>query len=185
MLVRRFPIPVTRMHTISLTNLRQENAAKERLPDTPDGGGGTLGLAAAAGSAVIGTTTNNSTAAESVACSFRIPGDYRDNENLTIRVRCFFSAARNGVSNLLVFAQLIKDGALDATNLDTTGVTDVKAVVSATDQDVDIDGSSVGDLISAGDLLRIQVLISNNDTGGSSNGFFQMDKLSVLVPSWE
>ena len=45
--------------------------------------------------------------------------------------------------------------------------------------------NSAGDLISAGDVLRIMIIMDNDDTGGSNAGFFQLNKLSVIVPSWE
>lgn len=176
---------VSNVHTIALAHLRQEDNVKNELPDTPDGDGGTLGLGDAAGSAVLGTSTNNTDATEFAAFDFTIPPDYRDNQNLTIRLNCFIDTnARNAVSNLDVVAKLVKGGVLDATDLVLTSPIDIKAVVAAADQDFVVDGDAAGDLISAGDVLHILISILNDDTGGSNAGFFQMNKVSVIVPSW-
>ena len=175
-----------REHTIPLVELRQEDAAKDFLPDAPEGNGLTLGLADAIGSPVIGTTTNNTSATEYAAYDFVVPSDYRANQDLTVRLNCFIDTnARNAKSNLQVEAQLIKGGVLDATDLVTSGVIDIKAVLAAADQDFTVDGNAVGDTISAGDVLHLLITIINNDTGGSTAGFFQMNKLSIIVPSWE
>ncbi len=182
------PKPIDRIHTIALTNLRQEDAAKERLPDAPEGDGLTLGLADAVGSPVRGTATSNTTATEYAAFDFRVPSNYRDNQNLTVRLRCLISInPRAAVSNLDVIAKLIKDGALDATDLCITAPIDIKLITTATDQDFTIDGDAAGDLISAGDILHIQFSIHNDDTGpgGGTAGGFQLNKVSVIVPSWE
>ena len=180
------PKPIDRLHTIALTNLRQEDAAKERLPDLPDGDGGTLGMPDAPGSAVNGTATNNTEATEYAAFGFRLPPNYRDNQNLTVRLRCrIVPNARNAVSNLDIIAKLIKDGALDVTDLCLTAPIDIKDITTPTDQDFTIDGDAAGDLISAGDMLHIQISIHNDDTGGGGIGGFQLHKVSVIVPSWE
>ncbi len=175
-----------RTHDIPLVELRQENALKDFLPDTPDGDGGTLGLGDAPGAPVIGTTTNNTNATEYASFDFVIPSDYRKNQNLTVRLSCFIDTnARNATSNLDVVAKLIKAGALDANDLVLTAPIDIKAVTAAADQDFTIDGDAAGDLISAGDVINIAISILNDDTGGSDAGFFQLNKVSVIVPSWE
>ncbi len=175
-----------RTHTIPLVELRQEDAVKDFLPDAPEGDGLTLGLAGAIGSPVVGTTTNNTSATEFASYDFVIPSDYRNTKDLTVRLSCFIDTnARNATSNLQIQAQLIKGGNLDATDLVTSGVIDIKAVTTATDQDFTVAGNSAGDLISAGDVLRIMIIMDNDDTGGSNAGFFQLNKLSVIVPSWE
>ena len=176
----------TREHTIPLVELRQEDSAKDFLPDAPEGDGLTMGLADAIGSPVLGTATNNTTATEYVAYDFVVPSDYRANQDLTVRVNCFIDTnARNAVSDLQVQVQHIKGGALDATDLVDSGTIDIKAITTAADQDFNVDGNAAGDLVSAGDVLHILIIMDNDDTGGGNAGFFQMNKLSVLVPSWE
>ncbi len=177
------PKPVDRVHTIALTDLRRQIAVKEKLADTP--GGNALGLDDAPGSPVVGTTTNNTTALESLVFAFGVPGNYRDNENLTVRLSCLFSVARTLPSVIDVDVRLIKDGAIDANDLILTTPIDIKDVTSAANQDFVVDGDSAGDLVSAGDVFHIFVTIDNDDTGGSANGFFQLNKVSIIVPSWE
>ncbi len=175
-----------RLHTIPLVELRQEDAIKDFLPDAPEGDGLTLGLSDTNGAPVKGTTTNNTQATEFASFDFPLPTDYRDTQDLTIRLNCFIDTnARNATSNLDIVAKLVKGGALDATDLCITSPIDIKAVVAAANQDFTIDGNAAGDLISAGDVLHVAISIHNDDTGGSDAGFFQMNKVSVIVPSWE
>ncbi len=185
MLERQYPQPVTRIHTIALANLRQEDAAKDRLPNLAEGDGGTLGLADIFGAAVVGSVTNNTERSEKCAHDFAIPADYRDNENLIVRLNAFVTAARAQISNLSVVAKLIKNGALDATDLSLTAAIDIKNVVVAANHDFTIDGDAAGDLISNGDVLHIEITAAMDDAPGGSGGLFQMNKVSVLVPSWE
>lgn len=174
---------VTKTHAIRLTDLRQPEAAKDFLGDSPAGDGGALGLADAAGSPVLGTSTNNTAATESCMFDFAVPADYVAGQDLTVRVKFLFTAARTAASNLDVVAKLVKGGALDATDLCTTAAKDVKAVVAEANQDFTIDSDAVGDVLAPGSVLNVVVSIAADDTGGSEAGVAQINGIDVLVPS--
>jgi len=174
---------VTKTHAIRLTDLRQPEAAKDFLGDSPAGDGGALGLADAAGSPVLGTSTNNTAATESCMFDFAVPADYVAGQDLTVRVKFLFTAARTAASNLDVVAKLVKGGALDATDLCTTAAKDVKAVVAEANQDFTIDSDAVGDVLAPGSVLNVVVSIAADDTGGSAAGVAQINGIDVLVPS--
>ncbi len=175
---------VTKTNTVALTDLRQEDAGKDLLPDAPDGDGGTLGLADAIGSPVVGTTTNNTAVTEKCAFDFVVPPDYVAESDLTVRVNALVSAARNAESLLDVVVKHIKAGALDATDLVLTDAVDMKDVTTAANQDFTVDGDASGDEINPGDVLHVEISFETDDTGGSSNGYAQINAVQVLVPSY-
>lgn len=173
---------VTKTFTIPLTDLRCEDAAKTLLPDTPDGDGGTLGLAAAAGSPVLGTSTNNTAATESCMFDFVVPPDYVSGQNITVRLGAYVTAAANAESLADVVAKLVKGGALDSTDLCTTAAKDLKAVVAVANQDFTIDGDATGDELAPGSVLNVAVSLERDDTGGSTAGTTKLEYVQVLVP---
>ena len=171
-------------HPIALNDLRQENAWKDLLPDTPDGNGGTLGLADAIGSVVTGTSTNNTSATEKAGFTFRIPANYRAGQNLTVRIRHKFSVARTAASALdAVVKRITADGALDSTDLVTTSPIDCKTATSYTDRDFVILGNSSGDELTPNMLLWVEISLANIDTGGSTGGVGTIAAVSMIVPS--
>lgn len=171
-------------HVIPLLDLRQENAWKDTLPDTPDGNGGTLGLADTIGAVVTGTSTNNTSATEKAGFIFKVPDNYRVGANLTLRIRHKFSVARTATSNLdAVVKRITADGALDSTDLVTTSPIDCKTATSYTNRDFTISGASSGDELAAGTLLWVEISLANIDTGGSQAGVGTIAAVSVIVPS--
>lgn len=170
--------------TVPLTDLRQEDAGKDFLPDTPDGDGGTLGLADTIGSPVVGTSTNNTSATEKCAFDFVVPADYVAGNDLTVRVNGLVTAAANATSNLDVVAKLVKGGALDATDLCTTGPIDMKDVTAAANEDFTIDSDASGDELAPGSVLHVEISFTRDDTGGSTAGTTQINAIQVLVPCY-
>lgn len=169
---------------IALIDLKQENAWKDALPDTPDGNGGTLGLADTIGAVVTGTSTNNTSATEKAGFLFRVPDNYRVGTNLTLRIRHKFSVARTAASALdAVVKRITADGALDATDLVTTSPIDCKTATDYTNRDFTINGNASGDQLAAGTLLWVEISQANIDTGGSVGGVGTIAAVSVIVPS--
>jgi len=178
---------VTKTHAIALTDLRCENAVKDALPDTPDGDGGTLGLADAAGSPVVGTTTNGgATANATEKCSFDyvVPADYVAGEDIVCRVKGLVSAARNAESLLDVVVKHVKAGALDATDLCTTAAIDMKDVTTEANEDFTIDSDSTGDELAAGSVLHVEVSFETDDTGATADGYAQINGIEMRVPCY-
>ena len=168
----------------ALTDLRQENAWKDALPDTPDGDGGTLGLADTIGAVVTGTSTNNTSATEKAGFLFKVPQNYRAGTNLPLRLRHKFSVARTATSNLdAVVKRITADGALDSTDLNSTDPINCKTATSYTNRDFTILGASTGDELAAGTMLWIEISQANIDTGGSTGGVGTIAAVSVIVPS--
>lgn len=182
---RRAVSYATLTHTVALVDLRQEDAVKDVLPDTPDGDGGTLGLADAAGSPVVGTTTNNTSATEKCSFDFVVPPDYVAQQDITVRVNGLVSVARNDESLLDVVCKHVKSGDLDATDLCTTAAVDMKNVTAATDEDFTIDGDAADDEISPGDVLHVEISFETDDTGGGDDGYAQINTVQCLVPCYK
>ncbi len=176
---------VTKYYSILLTDLRQNAAMKDALPDSPAGDGGALGLGDAAGSPVLGTSTNNTDATEHTSFDFVVPADYVAGNDILVRIAAYVTATANAVSDLDVVAKLVKGGALDATDLCLTGPIDIKAVTSVANHDFTIDNNASGDELVAGlSVINIHISAQRDDTGGSTAGTVVIDKVSVTVPSY-
>lgn len=167
----------------ALVDLRQDAAMKDALPDTPDAT--TLGLADAAGSAVVGTTTNDTgtaSASETASFDFVVPKDYVANEDLTCRLKALVSAAREVAQTVDVVAKLVKEGALDATDLCLTAAQDL--TTSEADYDFTIDGDASGDELTPGSVVHVQVTLATDDTGGGTDGYPQLNTVQMRVPCY-
>lgn len=172
----------TKVCGIALTSLKCEDAGKDDLPDSPDGDGGTLGLADAIGSPVVGTTTNNTSATEKCAFDFVVPADYVAGNDIVCRINALVSASRNAESLLDVVVKHIKAGELDATDLCLTDGIDMAAVTTAANQDFTIDSDASGDELAAGDVLHVEISFETDDTGGSTDGYGQINSIAMRVP---
>ncbi len=177
-------VTITKEYSIALTDLRQNAAMKDALPDSPAGDGGALGLGDAAGAAVLGTSTNNTDATEHTSFDFIVPVDYVAGNDLQVRISAYVTDVANATSNLDVVAKLIKGGILDATDLCTTAPIDIKAVVAATNHDFSIDNDAAGDVLVAGSVLNVHISAQRNDTGGSTAGTTKIEAVSVRIPSY-
>ena len=175
---------VTKEFVIALTDLRQNAAMKDALPDSPAGAGGAMGLGDAAGSPVLGTSTNNTTAEEHVAFDFVVPPDYVTGNDLLVRISAYLSAAANATSNLDVISKIVKAGALDATDLTLTAPFDLKIVVATTDFDFEINNDAAGDELAPGTVLNFHITFERDDQGGSTAGVARIEKVSVRVPCY-
>ena len=175
---------VTKDYAIALTDLRQNAAMKDALPDTPVGDGGALGLGDAAGAPVLGTSTNNTDATEHTSFDFVVPADYVTGNDLTVRISAYVTAAANAVSDLDVIARLVKAGALDATDLCLTTPIDIKDVVAAANHDFTIDNNASGDELAPGSVINIHISAQRDDTAGSTAGTTRIEAVSVRVPCY-
>jgi hypothetical protein len=178
---------VTKVHQIALSNLRQEDDAQGFLPTSPDGNGGTLGLAAAAGSPVLGSDSNSGvvgTQREYAMFDFVVPEDYVVGQDLTVTISAFVSDSRDTASPLDVVAKLIKGGALDSTDLQQTAAIDIKDVVAAADQVFTISGTETGDELAPGSVINILIDVTTVDTAEAANGHVQINSIAVGVPSY-
>jgi hypothetical protein len=178
---------VTKKHTIALSDLRCEDAGQTLLPATPDGNGGTLGLAAAAGSPVLGSDSNSGgtgTQREYAMFDFVVPEDYVVGQDLTVDITCFVSDSRDTASPLDLIVKHIKAGALDATDLCQTTAIDIKDVVAAAAQNFTISGTETGDELAPGSVLNILIDVTTVDTAEAANGHAQINEVAVNVPSY-
>jgi hypothetical protein len=155
---------------IPLTCLKQSDAQKTVLPDAADSTD--LGLAAAVGSVVVGTTTNNTTKTEKAVAFFALPAEYADAGAITVRVRAKTSAARQVSAGVDIVAKLLADGALGS-DLCTTAA----QVLTTSWVNYDFTISPTSRV--AGDMLMIEITLTSDDTGGSTNGYSTMTKLDV------
>ncbi len=177
-------VTVTKNYAIALTDLRQNAAMKDALPDSPAGDGGALGLGDAAGAAVLGTSTNNTDATEHTSFDFVLPADYTAGSNIFVRISAYVTAVANAVSDLDVVARLVKAGALDATDLCLTSPIDIKAVVAAADHDFTIDNNASGDELTPGSVINIHISAQRDDTGGTTAGTIKIEAVTVRVPCY-
>ncbi len=176
----------TKVFTQTLPFVATLSVGEDSLPILPDGTN--LGLANIIGAPIVGTATNGTSLAqvnERCGFSFVIPADYRVGEDVTCRIKAFVSVARATLSPLGVIAKLVKDGALDTTDLILTTPSDMKDIITETDVDFTIDSDAVGDELASGSIVHIEINFETNDTSGVADGFAQINSIEMLVPSYQ
>lgn len=145
---------------VKLSEMRKAAAVKDALPDAPDGTN--LGHGDAAGSVLTGGQTNNTAISETCAFDFVLPAEYVAAAALTLRVRCKVSATRFLNQRIDAVAKLLGDS-LGADICAT-------AVQAITTSYADYDFVITPATLVAGKVLHVELTLSTDDTGGSTNG---------------
>jgi len=161
------------LFAVPLVSLRKSAAWKDALPDAPDAT--ELGLANASGSPVVGTTTNGgstASASEKALAVFALPAEYSDGQTISVILRAKVTVARTVSATIDLVAKQVEDGALGADICAT-------AAQSLTTSYADYTFTITPTGLVAGDELALEICLATNDTGGSSDGYPALAKVSV------
>jgi hypothetical protein len=151
---------------------------------TAQADGAELGLPVTANATIIGLSTNNTDATNHMVLNYIIPEDYVVGEDLVLVINAHLSAASNAASPLDVVAKVIKNGAIDSSDLCATSPIDLKDAVAAADQSFTITGDASGDELAPGDLLNLSVSAQRDDQAGSTAGTYIISRTEMIVPCY-
>ena len=154
------------------------NSKKEPLPDAPNGA--ILGLADSGSSVITGTTTNGgATASESEVAPFHmvLPQDYFPGGDLSIRFRAKVSAARQVSATIDLLALPFESDGTFGSDVVTTAAQNL--TTSYAEYDFVLNTAN----LALGDVLRSQVTLATDDTGGSTNGLPTISRCQLVYAS--
>lgn len=163
----------TNLYVPMLRDVVQAAAAKDALPDSPNGT--TLGLADAAGSPILATTDNGVSISETGMLNIALPDNYTAGQLVTVIIRAKITVLPTVESSntVDVVAKEYADGALGsdicatAAQVTTAAYANYSFTITPT-------------ALIAGDILNLVITAAANDTGGTTNGIHSISKISIL-----
>jgi len=162
----------TDLFVVQLTDLVQDAARKDDLPDGPSGT--VLGLGDAEAAVVTATAANGNSQSETCAFQVALPENYVAAGAVTVVLRAKISALPTVANSNTVdlVAKELADGAVGADICATAA-----SVTTAAYADYSFSITPAG--LVAGDVLSCQVTLAANDTAGAQNAVHTISKVSI------